>query len=180
MSRRAVTVAAITAGVVLLISTVLYGRGNTSALDPAANVDPAAAKAFDPYPAPNFTARTLDGRTVSLADLQGKTVVVNFFADWCTPCAEEAPALSAFAKTLAPGTVMLSIARDSSRSGARAFARRHGMTWTVVLDSGDRLTQAFRIVGQPATFVIDGRGRIVFAKLGPVTERMLAGAVDSA
>src|SRR3954451_25101752 len=149
MSRRAVTVAAITAGVVLLISTVLYGRGNTSALDPAANVDPAAAKAFDPYPAPNFTARTLDGRTVSLADYRGKTVVVNFFADWCTPCAEEAPALSAFASRLDPGTVMLSVAREADRSGARAFPRRHHMDWTVLFDGDDSLTRAFRLVGQP-------------------------------
>jgi cytochrome c biogenesis protein CcmG/thiol:disulfide interchange protein DsbE len=180
MSRRALTVAAITAGVVLLVTTVLYGRNNTAALDQGAQAKPSGADRFEPYPAPQFTAQTLDGRTVSLADYRGKTVVVSFFADWCTPCAEEAPEISAFARTMAPGTVLLSIARDSSRSGARDFARRHDMTWPVLFDAGDKLTQAFRLVGQPATFVIDGRGRIVFARLGPVTDSMLAGALRAA
>ena len=180
MSRRALTVAALTAGTVLLVSTVLYGRSNTAALDDPANPGRQAAQSFKPYAAPQFSGRTLDGATVSLADYRGKTVVVNFFADWCTPCAEEAPALSAFASRLGPGTVMVSVARESDRSGARAFARRHHMDWTVLFDGDDSLTRAFRLVGQPATFVIDGRGEIVFAKLGPVTEQALAGAVARA
>ena len=75
---------------------------------------------------------------------------------------------------------MLSVARESDRSGARAFARRHHMDWTVLFDGDDSLTRAFRLVGQPATFVIDGRGEVVFAKLGPVTEQALAGAVARA
>ena len=50
----------------------------------------------------------------------------------------------------------------------------------MLFDGDDSLTRAFRLVGQPATFVIDGRGEIVFAKLGPVTEQALAGAVARA
>jgi cytochrome c biogenesis protein CcmG, thiol:disulfide interchange protein DsbE len=180
MDRRGLTVAAMTAGIVLVISTVLYGRNNTDALNQPASASPNAARDFKAYAAPRFTGTTLDGQHVSLADYRGKTVVVNFFADWCTPCAKEAPELSSFASTLGPDTVMLSVARESDRSGARAFAKRHAMDWTVLFDRSDALTQAFRLVGQPATFVIDRRGRIVFAKLGPVTEKMLAGAVSRA
>src|SRR4029079_17712108 len=129
MSRRALTVAAVTAGTVLLVSTVLYGRSNTAALDDPANDGQQAAQSFKPYAAPQFTGRTLDGATVSLADYRGRTVVVTFFADWCTPCAKEAPELSAFASRLGPGTVMLSVARESDRFGGRGLARRHHLHW---------------------------------------------------
>jgi peroxiredoxin len=88
--------------------------------------------------------------------------------------------LTSFARDPGPNTVMLSIARDSTRRGARSFARKHGLRWTILFDSGDRLTDAFRIVGQPATFVIDGRGRVVWRKLGPVTRAMLTAAVRRA
>jgi cytochrome c biogenesis protein CcmG/thiol:disulfide interchange protein DsbE len=178
--RRALTVAAIVSGTVLVVSLVLFGRTHGESLNQAAMINPLAPKTGDLAPAPDFRAQTLDGRAVSLADYRGRTVVVNFFAAWCTPCAEEAPALASFAASRGKGVVMLSIARASSRSGARAFARSHGMDWTVLFDGNDALTRAFRLFGQPATFVIDGRGRIVFSKLGPISERMLAAAVRSA
>jgi peroxiredoxin len=173
-------VAAIVTAAVFVVSAVLFGRTHGDSLNQAAMLDPTAPRSGDLAPAPDVQAQTLDGRTVSLADYRGETVVVNFFAAWCTPCAEEAPALAKFAATRGDDVVMLSVARASSRSGARAFARRYDMDWPILFDGNDALTRAFRLFGQPATFVIDDRGRIVFSKLGPISERMLAAAVHSA
>src|SRR5262245_11253804 len=143
--RRVLWAALIASGTVLVISTILYGRSNTDRLDRSSVPASTAAGTFDPYPAPDVDARTMSGPAFSFAELRGKPVLVNFFADWCTPCDKEAPEISKLAARYGGDVVMVSVARESSRSGAEAFMRRHGMDWTVLWDGDDTLTKAFRL-----------------------------------
>ena len=114
--RRVLTVAAITFGTVFLLSIVVFGRSRTDALEPAST-----ATSFTAYQEPAVAGDTMAGKRIALADLRGKPVVVNFFAHWCQPCKEEAGQIAQTAADYRGRIHMISIARDSTRSGVRAF-----------------------------------------------------------
>jgi peroxiredoxin len=165
--RRVLVVALVTFGSVMLISVVLFGRSRSDALQ--SNMVQSGQQAIDrQYPAPAFTATTMAGADVHLSQYRGNPEVINFFADWCGPCKAEAPQLSQIASSYKGKVTMLSIARDSTRSGVRSFAARYGMTWPILWDGNDDLTRAFKIPGQPVTFVVDPHGRVVWEQLGPI------------
>lgn len=171
--RRVLTVAAITFGTVFLLSVIVFGRNRTSALEPASQ-----AHAFTPYQEPDVVADTMTGHRVALADLRGKPVVVNFFAHWCQPCKQEAGQIARTAAGYRGRVRMISIARDSTRSGVTAFAAKYHMTWPILWDGSDALSRAFKVPGQPVTFIIDARGRVVDSITGQTTEKRIASTLD--
>ena len=133
--RRALFVALVTAGAVMLVAVVLFGRGHS--LDaPATASLPAAA---DRSPAAEFSAITLAGRHVSLGDYRGRPLVINFFAAWCDPCRQEAPAFVRLDQRYGGRVGLLSVAvRTGQRSKLDGFIRDHDMTWPVVWDRSGR------------------------------------------
>ena len=75
------------------------------------------------------------GRELSLADLQGKPVVVNFWASWCGPCKGEAPALQKTCEKYRwQGLVLVGIDAQDFRGDAKRFAKRYGVTYPIVYD----------------------------------------------
>ena len=121
-------------------------------------------------PAPQFTAGRLDGRgELSLASFRGRPVVLNFWASWCDPCRSEAPALERTWKRYArQGLVVLGVDYTDASSDARAFVRKHGLTFPIVRDGSGRIGARYDLTGVPETFVIDRRGRLVDHLLAPV------------
>jgi len=134
------------------------------------------------HPAPEFSVRTLDGTTITQADLAGKEVIVNFWNSWCIPCHEELPALKEFydAHATDPDFVMLGIVRADSQDAIRAYVDAEGVDWVVAFDPGANATLGFATRGQPETFAINSDGTIVGFKAGPSSrnelETMLAAA----
>ena len=120
-----------------------------------------------PRPAPAFEVTTLDGRTISLASLKGKVVIVDFWATWCPPCREEIPHFVQLYKTYAPKLEILGISLDEDgKEAVAAFVKEHEMTYPVALGD-EALGDTFGgIRGLPTTFVIDPQGRIVRKYLG--------------
>jgi peroxiredoxin len=169
-------IAAVTAGLLLLPAVLLYGRTHQNELTEAANR--AAQKRITPYPAPSFSAQTMSGTTVQLAQYRGEPVVVSFFAAWCEPCVKDAPAVAKLAADYRGRVQVLSVARASGRDGAERFIHDNGITWPVLWDGSDALTGDFRILGQPATFVIDQQGRVVDAQMGAVSEQRFHQTLD--
>ena len=117
--------------------------------------------------APVFGLPRLDGDgSYGIAQLRGRPAVVTFWASWCRPCAEEARQLeSAWRRLQGQGVVVLGINVADAETDARAFLRRHGITYPNVADTGS-VAGAFALDGLPETFFLDAAGRLVTVNLG--------------
>ena len=111
-------------------------------------------------PAPDFTATTLDGRTVRLAELRGKVVVLDFWATWCPPCRAMIPHERELVQKYAgKPLVFLGISADDDAHELRDFLRANGMTWPMVHDGPDGpLQQQYQVTYFPTVYVLDGQG----------------------
>jgi peroxiredoxin len=132
--------------------------------------------------APAFRLPRLGGGApVSLAAYRGQAVVVNFWASDCIPCKQEMPRLEAAYRRWAPkGATVLGVDVLDSRAAARAFARSHGVTYTIGVDALGDLASRYGVAYTPTTFFVDRRGRIVKRVLGPVPDSELDSEIERA
>jgi cytochrome c biogenesis protein CcmG, thiol:disulfide interchange protein DsbE len=120
-------------------------------------------------PAPDFVLADLDGNPVRLADLRGRPVVLNFWASWCGPCVEEFPLLREAAAAHADeGLAVIGVVYRDRSEAARDFMARNGGTWPAAMDPGDRVANAYGILGPPETYFIARDGTIAARQFGPV------------
>lgn len=121
--------------------------------------------------APKFSLKSLDGMTVTNKSLEGDVVVLNFWATWCGPCAQEIPDLEEVAANSNARVVGIALDEDGIKS-VKPFVDRHGITYTVLL--GDQeLFQRFNGFGIPYTLVLDRSQRVVKVYRGPTTRALL-------
>jgi cytochrome c biogenesis protein CcmG/thiol:disulfide interchange protein DsbE len=127
------------------------------------------AKASPGQTAPDFTLNRIDkpGK-LRLASLRGKVVVLNFWASWCYPCKQEAPALAAAAKRWAGRVVVLGVDVNDFAGDARRFARKYGLDYPLVHDNHNVTSPEYGLTGLPETFFIDRRGKVVVHAAGEV------------
>lgn len=132
-------------------------------------------------PAPSATFPAVEGLVdggrpiagFSTADLaQGKVSVVNFWASWCIPCVQEHPLLGELAKRSGAGIYGVNYKDDPAN--ARRFIGRYGNPFTAVgADANGRLAIDWGVYGMPETFIVNGRGEIVYKHVGPLTPASL-------
>ena len=118
--------------------------------------------------APNFTVEMFDGSTVSLAELRGKVVLLNFWATWCPPCREELThvqeeIIDRFAER---PFVFLPVSRGESREAVAAFREETGYEFPMGLDSTRTVYDRFASNYIPRNFLIDAKGKVVAATVG--------------
>lgn len=125
-------------------------------------------------PAPALALTLLDGRTLGPQNYRGRPMVVNFFASWCLPCAQEMPAIEAISREFGPkGVVFVGVAINDVESKVRQFVARHGMTFPAGLDVDSSIQKAFGLYGVPTTYFVDRHGIIQYFHSGAVTEELL-------
>src|SRR3972149_5187890 len=114
----------------------------------------------------NFTLPLFSGY-----DLDGKVVVINFWASWCKPCEQEAAELQAAWEEYQPTgqVVFLGVDYVDTEPEARVYLQKFGITYANGPDLGTRISQMFRIQGVPETFFIDREGVLRYVKIGPFT-----------
>ena len=119
--------------------------------------------------APSFLSlKTLNGTALDPAAVQGKVLVVNFWATWCGPCKEEMPSLERLQQTFAPSQVMvLAITTDQQEQAMTLFARDLGLSFPILLDESKEVSAAFGVRGLPTTVILRPDGRMVGRAIGP-------------
>jgi cytochrome c biogenesis protein CcmG, thiol:disulfide interchange protein DsbE len=121
-------------------------------------------------PAPSFTLPPVGGGApVSLESLRGRTVVVNFWATWCVPCADEHPVLVQAARQLGSDVQFLGIVYEDEESNVATYLRRHGTAYPALVDQSSRTAIAYGVFGVPETYFVDAKGTIVAKHVGPLT-----------
>jgi thiol-disulfide isomerase/thioredoxin len=134
--------------------------------------------------APTLPRETLGGGHATLASLlasaHGKPALVVFWASWCGPCAQEAPALERFSQTAVGRGRIVGVDWSDARSGAVKFLRHYAWTFPNLRDAEGLVGNSYGLADLPTTFVIDPDGRIQAALRGPQSERSLTKALAAA
>ena len=117
--------------------------------------------------APNFRLSDTDGGTITLSDLRGKPVLLNFWATWCGPCRSEMPEMQSVYERLGGRLTILGVDLDETREEVLDFKEELGVTFPTVIDQGQTVFHHYSAFGLPATYVIDADGVIRNVKFGP-------------
>jgi cytochrome c biogenesis protein CcmG/thiol:disulfide interchange protein DsbE len=119
-----------------------------------------------------FSGYEMNGRNqVSLSDLRGKVLLINFWASWCKPCEQEAAELrTAWAHYQDSGDVVfIGVDYVDTEPEARAYLEKFNIRYPNGPDVGTRVSQLFRIQGVPETYFVDKTGVLRYVQIGPFT-----------
>lgn len=130
--------------------------------------------------APLFSLTDTDGNTVSLQDYKGKVILLNFWASWCEPCRNEMPAVQeSYNKYKDQGFVVLGVNIAENQVTAKGFANRLGVTFPVLLDSDRKVTQQYKVIPIPTSFLIDRNGKVQAVFKKELTLSEISGYVET-
>jgi len=128
--------------------------------------------------APNFRLEQMNGAPITLSDLRGKGVVLNFWGTWCVPCKEEMPALQKQYEALKDkGLVIVGVNISESPITIEPFLKQYGISFPILLDRKSEVTKLYRIGPIPTTFFIDADGEVQEIFIGQMNESMIADKV---
>lgn len=123
---------------------------------------------------PDARFTTFGGDEVSVHEMRGSPVVINFWATWCGPCKEEIPMLQeAYDATQRTGFQLLAVT-DELPSQVRGFVAENSMSFPILFDEGGRAGSRYRVQGIPTTFFLDSEGVIVARHTGALDAILLA------
>jgi len=129
--------------------------------------------------APDFTLPTMRGTEITLSDLQGTPVVLNFWAIRCPTCRRQMPYFDAVAKKYADKVTIVAINLEDSTSEVKQFFGDNEVSFIVALDKNAQMTSSYATGYIPTTFFIDSQGVIRYLKVGPFAdEKQLQASID--
>ncbi|MEY9979934.1 peroxiredoxin family protein [Lysinibacillus sp. RC79] len=139
---------------------------------------------------PDFTLTSLDGKDVTLSELRGKKVVLNFWATWCPPCKAEMPHMQNYYEQNAKKDNVEIIAvnltkaerdvtEDAKIDSVMTFKESFKLTFPILLDQKNSAGFAYQVITIPTTYFIDSNGYIRRAITGPMNVEMLKSYVDA-
>lgn len=121
-----------------------------------------------PIPAPNFTLTTLNDTNITLAELRGKWVIVNFWASWCIPCATEMPVLQQISQEFADAVVVLGVNHREDRDTIATFVQDLGLTFPILINANSSTFAQYQVNNLPQTVIINPQGDIIWRHFGPL------------
>ena len=138
-----------------------------------------AAEEVKTIPAIDFTLKDQYGNTHTLSDYKGKTVFLNFWATWCSPCRAEMPDIQKLYEEFQQEDVVIlgvaapNLGREKSEEGIKGFLEENGYTYPVVMDTEAEAFQAYGINSFPTTFMIDKDGNVFGYIPGQLSEETM-------
>ena len=120
---------------------------------------------------PDFSLKSLDGKTVDKSSLKGQVVVLNFWASWCAPCMSEIPELKEFAANSKAKVVGIAL-DETGLETVKPFVESRGINYTVLVGNQE-IFQQFNGVGIPYTLILDRSQHIINIHRGPVSRESL-------
>ena len=122
--------------------------------------------------APNFTVEMIDGKKITLSELKGKVVVVNFWATWCPPCRQELKVVEKELINRFKGKdfVFLPISRGEQAKTVEAFRKQNGYTFPMGLDPMQEIYKKYASNYIPRNFVVGKDGKIIYVSVGYTPE----------
>src|SRR5512139_2422291 len=127
---------------------------------------------IDNFTLPLYSGYEYEGKSeISLEDLRGKVVVMNFWASWCKPCEQEAAELQQVWEEYEPTGEVIFLGADyvDTEPNARVYLKKFGITFPNGPDLATKISQYFRIKGVPETYFIDREGVLRYIQVGPFT-----------
>ena len=138
-----------------------------------------AAEEVKTIPAIDFTLKDQYGNTHTLSDYKGKTVFLNFWATWCSPCKAEMPDIQKLYEEFQQEDVVIlgvaapNLGKEQSEEGIRTFLEENGYTYPVLMDTEAEAFQAYGINSFPTTFMIDKDGNVFGYIPGQLSEEIM-------
>lgn len=170
-----------------VLRSVLALGGLAAAPSLASLVTPSMAHALDVGArAPEIGLAPLSGGAqITVAGLQGQVYIVDFWASWCEPCADEMPVLERlYNQHRASGFTVIGVSQDSGASNVQQFLRRIPVTFPIVLDNTHAVAGRYSPPRMPTSFIVDRRGIVRHVHAGfrssdaPAMEREVAALVS--
>ena len=130
------------------------------------------------YPAPDFELTTLGGEPFMLSELQGRPVVLNFWATWCGPCRRELPALQAAHEHYGQNVTIVGVDQAEAPATVQLYVDQLGLTFPVPMDADQDVANRYNVMGLPTTFFIDPEGIIRRVWSGEMNSITLAEGIE--
>jgi cytochrome c-type biogenesis protein len=130
--------------------------------------------------APDFETMNIDGQVVSLSELRGQVVLINFWGTWCAPCIREMPDLQQVYEDYQDrGFVILALATEGdTQEEVLDFRAEHELSFPLIVDTDDVINDEYGVITRPSTFILDQDGVIVFRNYGPVVASQVTEILD--
>jgi len=170
--------------VIVVVALVLFGfalaprssNATANVTGPRLSADPIGQMA------PVFSGtQVTNDQQISLADYKGKTVVVNFWASWCTTCKAEAKVVADVARAwAAKGVVFIGIDTHDTTAGAHTYYQTYGLSYPSVLDPDSRIGATYGVSGLPETYFINTQGQIVDKYISSIDEATFTTMIQKA
>jgi peroxiredoxin len=127
-----------------------------------------------------FSLATIDGKTLTMAALKGKPVYLNFYATWCPPCNDEAPAIEKLAQKYRGRVQVIGVNELESPAKAKSFFDKYHLTYPAVVDADGSLGRDYRsMIGLPIHVFIDRSGVVKLMRNGEMSPADIEAAFKS-